>query len=678
MESLVRRKCARAGRRVFQALDFLELVSVDVNISRTKHEWLRPDLVAFNREQRTVVVFEFKRSIQTERQALTELLAYEHEIRNHLPFLADYDIVYVLCATDFSALLEHAAAGAITWSGKHVLCLQAGVVANELCLRVHIPRAWEFLGASRFPDDSLPTMTIGIAASPDADPHGVAAQLASALSYAAQLGERIGSHGFAILFKDDHERSMYSHGITIGVVDPFPFYYASQNEGSRDTGRSLAAFLDRRRAELRAGNDFASAGYIASELMRYLKPIGEIGIEYFVDYAVFRTTQVSSCVPLRVESWGLIGDKCREQVLHPGAAHALHGDRSGRMRDWRSPFVSVPILDNLVNRKLFPAGKIRPSDALRLGAIIGMSTELRELYPHVEGSQRITIECLAAWNDIDFIFAQHEIDFVAGAATNVKRMEGVLPVPLHVSIPWDKDAVTKFVQWLHDELLQAQAPQGKWFGLGLLYWSIIDDSLRNSIYVATKDVQDFAEHVRALLLSAVAADSEMTAGRRGPLSRRYLRAALAALGLRGRYTTSKARQIAASATAEGIVQATRAIVEAHDRMFEPVFLIGGPFPPIVVDWEELQSRAAQQNQRGIVRPSLIRLPDGNLDIGPYPFPFFIKDAIPPQEITFCDLTGIAPIARIVTWADLKRGKYFAVKTIGDMRTDSGNEPQSPE
>ena len=137
------------------------------------------------------------------------------------------------------------------------------------------------------------------------------------------------------------------------------------------------------------------------------------------------------------------------------------------MRDWRSPYVSIPILDNLINRKLFPAGRIRPSDALRLGVIIGTSIHLRELYPQLTGGQRTTAECLAAWNDIDFVFAQHEVDFVAGAATNVRRMEGVLPIPLHVSILWDEAAVTNFVKWLHDELLQAQQPQGQWFGSGL-------------------------------------------------------------------------------------------------------------------------------------------------------------------------------------------------------------------
>ena len=116
-----------------------------------------PDLIAFNPEQRTVIVFEFKRSTQTERQALTELLAYEHEIRNSLHFWLVTISLTCCVPRTLSTLLEHAAAGAITWSEKNVLCLKANVVANQLHLRVHIPPAWEYLGASRFPEDSLPT-----------------------------------------------------------------------------------------------------------------------------------------------------------------------------------------------------------------------------------------------------------------------------------------------------------------------------------------------------------------------------------------------------------------------------------------------------------------------------------------------------------------------------------------
>ena len=162
------------------------------------------------------------------------------------------------------------------------------------------------------------------------------------------------------------------------------------------------------------------------------------------------------------------------------------------------------------------------------------------------------------------------------------------------------------------------------------------------------------------------ADSQMMAGRRGPLSRPYLRAALASLGFEGQYTSAKAKQAAACASPEDLVRAIPKIVEAHDRTFEPVFHIGAPFLTIVVDWEELEARAAQQRHQGIMRPSGSGWREPEMSISDrILFPYSSKMLSAPNKITFCDFTGIAPLARIVTWADLKRGKYFAVKTIKD-------------
>lgn len=79
---LSRKKNIEASNNVLETLKLLEIISVDLSVSLHKGEILRPDIVCYNPEKRVFVIFEIKRDKLTERQALTELYAYEQEIRN--------------------------------------------------------------------------------------------------------------------------------------------------------------------------------------------------------------------------------------------------------------------------------------------------------------------------------------------------------------------------------------------------------------------------------------------------------------------------------------------------------------------------------------------------------------------------------------------------------------------
>jgi hypothetical protein len=83
--------------------------------------------IFFNEARAQVIIVELKKSKQTERQAMTELLAYEHEVKNYFPFLSNLDLCFVLVSTEYSPLLEHSVAALTTWESKQILCL------NPLC-----------------------------------------------------------------------------------------------------------------------------------------------------------------------------------------------------------------------------------------------------------------------------------------------------------------------------------------------------------------------------------------------------------------------------------------------------------------------------------------------------------------------------------------------------------------
>lgn len=120
---------AEAAEHVLNQLTLLEIISVNMSISLTTGEVLRPDILCFNPESRTLVVFEIKRAAETERQTVTELGGYEQELRNLLPFVGDYDICFVVVATEWSTLLNHAVGALNAWSGKRCLALKLSLDA---------------------------------------------------------------------------------------------------------------------------------------------------------------------------------------------------------------------------------------------------------------------------------------------------------------------------------------------------------------------------------------------------------------------------------------------------------------------------------------------------------------------------------------------------------------------
>ena len=90
-----------------------------------------------------------KKDRATARETATELLAYEHEILNHIPFASANDILMVVVSREFSPLLDHAIAGLVTWGRKRILCLRVSDLTNGRRLAIHLPKAWEAIIAKK-------------------------------------------------------------------------------------------------------------------------------------------------------------------------------------------------------------------------------------------------------------------------------------------------------------------------------------------------------------------------------------------------------------------------------------------------------------------------------------------------------------------------------------------------
>jgi hypothetical protein len=81
----VRETLLRAARAVLDKLGCSELVTANQNISCFPDDEVKPDLVLMDRDQGSFVVIELKKSHQTSRQTITELVAYGQAIEHLYP-----------------------------------------------------------------------------------------------------------------------------------------------------------------------------------------------------------------------------------------------------------------------------------------------------------------------------------------------------------------------------------------------------------------------------------------------------------------------------------------------------------------------------------------------------------------------------------------------------------------
>ncbi len=229
-DSLLKKRCSQSAQRVIESLGHYEIISGESikNISLKHSERLFPDLILFNRQRMQIVILENKTSGKTEREAITELMGYSHEIKNHLPFMSNYDINYVLIATEYNELLNHSISAQILTAEINFLCLKPTLSNNEITgLLVHLPSAWSDLGDAGIPENAIASYTMCLYEKDEFkikefDSYSVVTIAADLILNSAN---NFHSSGFFIIWQNAHQslNSGCHFAISLYVLNPFPF-----------------------------------------------------------------------------------------------------------------------------------------------------------------------------------------------------------------------------------------------------------------------------------------------------------------------------------------------------------------------------------------------------------------------------------------------------------------------
>jgi hypothetical protein len=673
VDHISRLKAIEAGASVLKSLSMLVLLTGDENISVTSGEILRPDLVCINPERQSVVLFEVKKSSQTGREALTELLAYEQELKNLMPLLSGYDFNFVLISPEWSTLMDHAVSGAIAWSNKKVLCLKPLLnEKEELELETYLPTAWKITGAAHLPEDALPSVTIclyqkdaytkpnqkNISKNEGKDEvDSLDVRLLTAMEVMAREGDRLGTHGFALLWRDNWDQSLTCYNITICGIAPMELYKSSRQRGNiSDKDGRLVSKLDEYVSFHDPSGHSDSMMKVATSANALLKEISDPMLEGFHFWKHDELSLRRRAMPIMCEFWGVLGEYSRQYLMHPAVRVHRRSTLMNGLGNWRDPEIGLPLMRSFRQPSIFPDGNVRCWDAFQLGRLLGLDRFMRRA---IQADDNHDLRCLFEWNRIELMTAVDEVRLLADAAKNVNAPDKGFKFysdPLHD----DEDEHGRFIRWLLGDFFQDSMAHLPFFLVGY----------EGSYLFEQRDHGEWLSDVPESLLEQLQPNLhnafmvvyshykqlEDEGGFWGDLEHQY-EAIKNACQIPDGFQTSDVKSIPAST----LVDAWDVLVEASNHLVYPVWHEHAPVAVGNCDWSWLKQGVAEMRGRGEPNPGVILLPNGYFVTGctTPDMPGLVMQVDDPEEqVLFMDNSNGFGLLRVVSWSDLESGAAY--------------------
>lgn len=501
-DTMVRRAFMKGGEEVLHHLEGAVLVAATKDASRTKGERLLPDLVLVNVETHVVIIVEVKRSSGSERETDTELLAYEQEITNHLPFASHYDVVSEVLSTEFDTLVSHSLAALVAWHRRQVLCLKLDWNHHPWSLQVALPDAWHAFAVAQPPDDALQTYTIVLNPDDDLDEEGVTRlfnKAETAFDFFVRESERGGGSGFALLWGDAGLPSRPPHlRITVGGLNPWALRgFRPEDVSARWTK------LDERLEELVPESDVIPNG-LSRSAMRIdglVEPEARAVMESQMSWAKWCETIKPRSYPIAIDFWGALGDFARTWIAHSTVRKEVAPDIGFSGTSWQEPRVGIPILWQVIGQAPFDRGIFGGGDVFRFGVLVGSLQSLANSLQTQPPETQHSLGAWLRWRLIEFQDASRQIFLRVRDAGLDEPPHGVQYVDKEHAAEF-LDCLKEFANWFHNVFLHDSPAHAILFNLGLTHHSWLDAQLRIA-GGAEKPVDDLGEQLRQILISTL-------------------------------------------------------------------------------------------------------------------------------------------------------------------------------
>jgi len=650
LDVLIRERWAAAALSIRDQLDEITVVADSrTSISLGSRERLFADLVCVSPSSGSMVIFELKRSRATARETATELLAYEQEVRNQLPFIGRSEVALVVVSSDFSPLLDHALTSLIAWHGLRILCLEA---TPDGRYAVRTPSAWTTFGQSGIPADAVEVVDVGVVTHDDLSLEQNAAMLSTALDLIRADGDRDGTTGFAFSWAD-----LLHPGI---AVSPCALTVARVNPLAVGQDPISAAFLGPASSPLRAFVEAADIDEwtpLSTHLdaaVSFLSGFGSVDIEGWSTWDRDRDERRHRsdgfirdrrALPLEFVLWGALGDHARALLARPGRASTAHGGLWEPTISLREPNVAMRLIDEVVRTDcgVWLGVQWFASLAFRLGRLRAyVDMILQDPSAKIEHQ----VAPLLAWAQFDLSALAPDLEAAAGSYGG-----GVAPPRLHLgSIDALRsegllDRIDELAEWVRHELIDGHRIVGRTFDVTLMGAPALDRCIEmmapdSGVKAVLPQLVAYARHCIEEIVEATVDDPARWDPMQGLLVDTF-----------GSVASGAPETLADRLSDEILLQEfTTGLPRLYDLLIDPLGLdYDAPTPDL--DWDGLRDRMAELAERGL---SAVLETDGGgafrIALTDEPIP---RVADPRVDVWVRVRSGLTSVVVRRSWADLR-------------------------
>jgi len=375
LDYLVSQKMIESSRYVYENLYTLDLVIANKNISMNKKERLYPDLLLFNQETATFIIIEIKRSDKAEREAITELLAYEQELQNLFPFMSKIEVCFVLISADYKPLLEHSLSSLVLWQNRKVLPLKIDGLENnnekKWELSVHETNSWSLLSNGHIKPNQIDTIHL-VLYDKDAYSEGFVKEkkkndlqiIKRGLELIISEGEKNSASGFVIMLQAT-KSEIASWDIIIGVFRPYSFLELVEYE-SKIKDFFLKNYSD---------SSFHTKNTIELSLnaQKYLSIYFDPKFEVMSRWNITRKEIEQNSYPILIDFFGELDMLVNTFVVNKELRDYHYPELNTRSSfDWKNPMVGISILDSFLGENTFFNGEFSYLTLYKFGKELGI------------------------------------------------------------------------------------------------------------------------------------------------------------------------------------------------------------------------------------------------------------------------------------------------------------------
>ncbi|MFC5454958.1 hypothetical protein [Prosthecobacter fluviatilis] len=668
IDYLMRKRCLEAAEHVLGQLSSLQIVSASANnISLHVGERLFPDVICCDVESGSLVLIEIKRSKKTERETATEILAYEHEVRNHFPFLSNLDICHVIIASNFDSLLDHSVAGMITWGGKQILCLRASYKGGKLDLSVHIPNVWTSIGQKPIPEVALVTVDLylyPLLEKENPSPRDILRVAETALNLFARDGDRYQSHGFVMLWQDllQSRENKDRLALTIGFINPYHFMGSALASNFVKAGRTkLVDYISKALTDFNICPTDSVLGMVCKQGKSILEEVSDPCWETFSTWQEIRTPILDPnarmqglhyrALPIQFEFWGAIGDFARQYITMPAVRQSFNPLIGKRKLDWRDPIIAIEILDRLIGSEVVKNGRFTCSAMFWVGIELGSFATIVSTIQHntEEGLSAGNMPALLTWYGASFASAMREFGF---------RWESIvddMPAPPTVKVSEEGlakvEEITALANWICAVFLEGNDLHQNSFNIGLQAHALLNPYFVTGVdeetaYSVNKSIVDYGR--AALNCGAKYYNEALKSGYEITELQRALESFGVKRNTRG-FNISRFDEVTDSQIIESL---TTHIIDIFDRVSHPVAHHLASIAKVEVDWEWMKSQAKEMRLKGW-HPAVLLTGDGGFSVHDAGVIGAMFSYDTETEIIFTnEIGGSMPLTIVTTWDKL--------------------------